>query len=183
MLAIAFMPQQYIERMQTIQTYQDDDSAMNRIQIWGALINIALARPLIGGGFTATQSQAVVDRYAPGVSMRAPHNVYLGVLAEHGFVGFSIWAAMLLVGWRNAGWIQRHSTGRPEWQWANDFARMSQVSIVAYCVVGMFGNYAYWDYYFTIIGLLAAARQIMQRAALPQRSTAASRAVLSPTAQ
>src|SRR5260370_19566284 len=90
---------------------------------------------------------------------------------------------MLLGGWRKGRWIQRYSRGRAEWQWAGDFARMSQASLVAYCVVGTFGNYQYWDYYFTIFGLLAAARHIMQQAVLPQRSPAASRAALSPAAQ
>ena len=155
---------------------------MGRVEIWGAAIKIALARPLTGAGFKATESQAVVDRYAPGTEARAPHNVYLGVLAEHGFIGLLIWAAMLLSGWRNSRWIQHNAGGRPEWRWAGDFARMSQASLVAYSVVGSFGNYAYWDYYLTIIGLLAAARRIMQQPALPQPSPAASRALLSPAA-
>jgi hypothetical protein len=60
---------------------------------------------------------------------------------------------------------------------------MSQASLVAYCVVGSFGNYAYWDYYLTIIGLLAAARHIIEQAALSQQSAAASRPVLLPAAQ
>jgi probable O-glycosylation ligase (exosortase A-associated) len=181
-LSITFMPEKYLERMQTIGTYQQDTSAMGRIQIWGTAIKIALARPLIGGGFKVTELQAVVDRYDPGIEARAPHNIYLGVLAEHGFIGLFIWAAMLLVSWRNSRWIQRYSKSRPEWQWAGDFARMSEASLVAYCVVGAFGNYQYWDYYFTIVGLLAVTRRIMRQAAVPQRSAAAL-TVFSPAAQ
>jgi probable O-glycosylation ligase (exosortase A-associated) len=179
--AIAFMPEQYMERMRTIQTYEKDNSAMSRIQIWGAAIKIAMSHPLTGGGFRATESQRIIDRYEPGIEARAPHNIYLSVLSEHGFIGFSIWAAMLFVGWRNIRWLVRYSEGRPKWQWAGDFGRMAQVSLVGYCVVGSFGNYAYWDYYFTLIGLAAAVRHMMQQATLPQGFTGVSRASPSPT--
>ncbi len=165
--AIAFMPGEYGERMRTIGTYQQDASAMSRIEIWRvASCCVALDHPLIGGGFGVTESQAVVDRYKPGFEMHAVHNIFLGVLAEHGFIGFGIWLCLLLVGWLNARWIQRTSRNRPEWQWASDFARMGQVSLVGYCVVGFFGNYEYWDFYFTIIGLLAAIRTMIQRVLL-----------------
>ena len=156
-------------RMHTVETYQEDSSAMSRFPIWGLAIKIGLERPLIGAGFHATDSQAVVNRFEPGVEARAVHNVFLNVLAEHGFIGLMIWTALALVGWRNSRWIVRHSMGRPEWQWAGDFARMSQAAFVGYMVTGSFHNTQYWDYYFTIIGLLAAARGIMETAALPQR--------------
>lgn len=168
--AIAFMPQKYMERIDTIVHYQQDESAMHRIQIWGVALQIAVHRPLIGGGFAATFSQAVVNRYNPRAVWRAVHNIFIGVLCEQGFIGFAIWLGLLFVGWRNSRQIQRLSRDRPEWQWANDFARMSQVSLVAYCVVGSFGNYAYWDYYYTILGLLAAARTMMERAMQAQPS-------------
>jgi probable O-glycosylation ligase (exosortase A-associated) len=167
--ALAFMPGKYAERIGTIQTYQQDGSAMARIQIWGVATKIALDHPLFGGGFGVTESTPIVHHYAPTLDMHAVHNIFLGVLAEHGFVGLAIWLCLLLVGWRNTRRIQRSSRNRPEWQWANDFARMCQVSIVGYCVVGSFGNYEYWDYYFTIIGLLAAIKTMIERATVPHR--------------
>jgi probable O-glycosylation ligase (exosortase A-associated) len=171
--ALAFMPGKYGERIRTIQTYQQDGSAMARIQIWGVATRIALDHPLLGGGFGVTESTSVVHHYAPGFDMHAVHNIFLGVLAEHGFIGLIIWLCLLLVGWRNTRRIQQSSMNRPEWQWASDFARMCQVSLVGYCVVGSFGNYEYWDYYFTILGLLAAIKTMIERATVPQRFRAA----------
>ena len=142
---------------------------MSRFAIWDVAIEIALERPLTGAGFQATESQAVVNRFVPGAEPRAVHNVFLNVLAEHGFLGLMIWTALALMGWRNSLWIVRHSMSRPEWQWAEDFARMSQAALVGYMVTGFFHNTQYWDYYFTIIGLLAAARRIMETPALPLR--------------
>lgn len=164
--ALAFMPAKFTERMRTLETYQQDGSAMSRITIWGVAIRVALDHPLVGGGFGVTESQSVVNQYKPGFAMHAVHNVFLGVLAENGFIGLGIWLCLLLVGWRNTRWIQRSARDRPEWQWASDFARMCQVSFVGYCVVGSFGNYEYWDYYFTIIGLLAATKTMIERASV-----------------
>jgi len=177
--ALTFMPAKYMERMSTIATYQLDNSAMSRIQIWGVALHIAQDHPLFGGGFGVTESKSVVDQYKPGFAAHAVHNIFLGVLAENGFIGLGIWLSLLLVGWRNARWIQRSSRNRPEWQWASDFAGMCQVSFVGYCVVGSFGNYEYWDYYFTIIGLLAATRTMIERVVvpLPFRATVAAAAL------
>lgn len=178
--ALAFMPQQYMDRMETITHYQQDNSAMSRIMIWGVAIEVALDHPLTGGGFGVTQSPTIVDHYRPGADWHAVHNIFLGVLAEQGFIGFLIWFALLVVAWRNTRWIQRSTRDRPEWRWANDFARMAEVSLVAYCVVGSFGNYQYWDYYFTLVGLLAATCTMIQRAALPQASALPSQPVVAP---
>jgi probable O-glycosylation ligase (exosortase A-associated) len=174
---LTFMPKEYGERIATIATYQEDGSAMSRIKIWGVAMRVALDHPLAGGGFGATELQSVVDQYNPGFHMHAVHNIFLGVLSDHGFIGLGIWLSLLLVGWRNARWIQQTLRNCPEWQWASDFARMCQVSFVGYCVVGTFGNYEYWDYYFTILGLLAAVRTMAERDPLlnvfPKRFSAA----------
>lgn len=177
---IGFMPEKYFARIETIATYQQDESAMSRIEIWGAALKIALARPLTGGGYRATQSQAVIDRYDPGISARDEHNVYIGVLADQGFIGLLIWLALPVVGWRNSRWLIRRARGQPELKWAADFARMGQASIVAFFVAGSFLNIEYWDYYFTLIGLLAAARHIAERAAVPKPAAAAPVAALPP---
>jgi putative inorganic carbon (hco3(-)) transporter len=167
--AIAIMPAKWSERMATIEHYQEDRSAEGRLEIWGAAVKIALARPLTGGGFGATYSQAVIDAYDPGIEARAPHSIYFEVLGEQGFVGLLIWAAILVLGWRNARWIERHSSLQPQLMWANDFARMSQAAVVAYLVGGTFTSFAFWEFYFTIIGLLVAVRKIVKSATVTER--------------
>jgi O-antigen ligase len=44
------MPQQWYDRMSTIQTYDQDQSAIGRINAWHMAYNMAKDRPL-GGGF------------------------------------------------------------------------------------------------------------------------------------
>ena len=49
-LVLAVMPQQWYDRMATIQNYESDQSAMGRINAWKMAFNMAKDRPL-GGGF------------------------------------------------------------------------------------------------------------------------------------
>ena len=52
----------------------------------------------------------------------------------------------------------------PELQWCVDLARMSQVSVVGYLVAGAFLSLSYWDFYFTLLVVVAATRQYVQQA-------------------
>lgn len=161
---LVVMPSQWGERMRSIDDYHSDASAEGRLAIWGAAIKIAEARPLVGGGFKATTSPQVVERYAPGVHRLAAHSIYFEVLAEQGFVALAIWLAIPIATWRNCRWIIRHTRDLPEWDWAGALARMGEVSLVAYLVGGAFLSLGYWDYYFTLVALLAATRVMLARA-------------------
>src|SRR5262249_9475625 len=46
-----FAPEKWFSRMGTIESYEDDASAMGRIHIWKVSLQIADQRPIIGGGF------------------------------------------------------------------------------------------------------------------------------------
>src|SRR5713101_5667520 len=47
----AFAPQRWFTRMDTIQTSENDESAMTRIHMWQASLRIAELHPIVGGGF------------------------------------------------------------------------------------------------------------------------------------
>ena len=50
-LAIASIPQAWQDRISTIGTYQEDGSALSRLEAWKAARNLAFDRPFFGGGF------------------------------------------------------------------------------------------------------------------------------------
>jgi probable O-glycosylation ligase (exosortase A-associated) len=81
-----FMPEAWHQRMESIQSYQQDRSAMGRINAWEFAYNLALDRPL-GGGFEAFQPEAF-QRWAPNPDhLQDAHSIWFEVLGEHGFVG------------------------------------------------------------------------------------------------
>lgn len=159
--ALAFMPESWVARMQTIREYEEDASAMGRLRVWEAAWRIALARPLTGGGFRAMYAQEIVNQYAPGITARATHSIWFEPLGEHGFVVFAIWLGIIVAGMLYSLRIARMTRDRPDWRWAYDLARMSQVSVVAYAAGGTFLSLQYWDVLWTLMATLGATHRLV----------------------
>jgi probable O-glycosylation ligase (exosortase A-associated) len=158
--AVTFMPSDWVARIATIQNYEQDASAEGRLQIWATAIKIAVARPLTGGGFYAPYTQTIVDQYSPGTQARAVHSIWLEVLGENGFPAFFVWTALMIVGLFNCRTIIRRTKDVAELRWANDLGHMSIVAILGYAVGGSFLSLPYWDFYYTLLILIAAVRRI-----------------------
>lgn len=153
-VAIGFMPDTWLARMHTIETYENDTSAMARINAWQTAFNVAQDRPF-GGGFEMA-SPAVYARYAPDPTIpRAAHSIYFQVLGEHGFPGLGLFLLLWLLVWLDASWIIRRSRNTNELEWASDLARMIQVSLLGYFVGGAFLSLAYYDVpYFLLVAVV-----------------------------
>lgn len=172
-LVFLFMPDSWVERMSTMRNYEDDGSAVGRLTIWRAAFLLALSRPFTGGGFRAIYDQDIVDLVTTGVYARATHSIWLEVLADHGFLVFGIWLGIIVAAVIYTIRITRVADPRPELRWAADLARMSQASIVAFCVGGSFLSMSYWDFFWTLCVVIAAThRVVMQSVAVPGRTTA-----------
>lgn len=162
--AIAFMPGQWGERMESIGSYKQDESASERLVLWGISLNLALQRPLVGSGFTGPYNRQVVDTVAPDGPARAVHSIWFELLGEHGFPTFFIWTGLSLTGLFYAIRLARMTRKRPDLAWAHDLGRMGQVSIMAYLVSGSFLSLSYWDFYWTLLVVVAAAHTLAKRA-------------------
>ena len=173
--AVAFMPPQWMERMESIGSYDADASASERIVLWGISLKLALDRPLTGAGFTGPYNRAVVDTVAPGGPARAVHSIWFELLGEHGFPTFAAWVLLTVAGAVYAWRLVRLTRGEPGLAWAHDFGRMAQVSIVAYLVSGSFLSLSYWDFYWTLLVVIGATHAVVLRdvrgtAAMPAQS-------------
>lgn len=165
---LAFMPASWIERMETMRNYEADASAMGRVEIWRAAVALAASRPILGGGFRAIYNQDIVNTVAPGVQARATHSIWFEVIADHGFLFFGVWASIIVAAVIYTMRITRLAEGRPELRWAADLARMSQASIVAYCVGGSFLSLSYWDFFWTLCVVIAATHTLVAKAVAEQ---------------
>ncbi len=160
---VAFMPEDWEARMRTIGEYRQDDSAQGRIQTWTMLFNLALDRPLIGGGFEPYQAW-IFERYNPEYVMPlSAHSIYFQVLGEHGFVGLALFLAFWLLVWRQCARIAGSARGDPQQQWAYWLANLVQVSIVGYLVGGAFLNLAYWDMPYYLFVLMAVTAHVLRQ--------------------
>jgi len=161
--AIAFMPEKWEERMWSIQNYEQDTSAMGRINAWMMAVNLANDRPLVGGGFEI-YNKRVFGRYAPDPDdVHAAHSIYFQMLGEHGYVGLMLFLLLWILVWRDTWWVIKHSRSHSELQWALDLARMTQMSLVGYAVGGAFLNLAYYDVPYNLLVALVLTRILVEK--------------------
>ena len=159
----AFVPQTWIDRMRTIETYEEDGSALSRLEVWGFAIKMARDHPIVGGGFRVSYDDGIYLKYVPDARKgrgRNYHSVYFEILGELGYVGLSIYLALLVAVWRCGSRTIALTRNRANLQWANDLARMAQVSLVGFAVAGAFQNLAFFDLYFCLVAILFLVQQI-----------------------
>jgi len=139
-----FMPLAWHERMDSIWHYEQDLSAMGRINAWGYAINVANSH-VTGAGFRSWSADSFFI-YAPDPSMyHAAHSIYFSVLADHGWIGLVMFLMILLLTWRMLSKIVQHTKNNEELYSKNLLARMIKVSLVAYMAGGAFLSLSYFD--------------------------------------
>ncbi len=160
-VGINFMPQNWVDRMHTISSYQQDNSAEARFTIWHEAFFVALERPFTGGGFNSTQTPSVLHQFFPSAHPRAVHSIWFQVLSDNGFPAFFVWVAMQILGLVNCRRILRLARRDAGLRWAEDFAKMAEVAMVAFLVGGSFLSLAYYDYDFALLTAVAATRGLL----------------------
>lgn len=157
-----FMPESWHERMSSISTYQNDASAMGRLNAWGFAFNLALSRPFGGGFETFTPSQFVV--YAPNPrDFHDAHSIYFEIMGEQGFVGLLIFLILGVFTWFSAGRIAKQADGYPGMKSLGSLLRMIQVSLVGYVVSGAFLGMAYFDLYYALVAIVIMSGHVLRQ--------------------
>lgn len=159
-LLFMLMPEQWYGRMETIDHYQADASAMGRVNAWHFAVNIAKDN-FMGGGYRCFTPR-MFRIYAPEpTNVHAPHSIYFQVLGEHGIVGLLLFLTFLLLAWRTGTRVLRFCKDKPELKWASDLAAMSQVSLLGYCAGGAFLTLAYADLLYDIVIILVLLEKVL----------------------
>lgn len=156
------MPEAWYQRMNTIETYDEDASAQGRINMWWMAWNLANDR-IFGGGFEFWRVQ-MFSGYAPDpTNIRAAHSIYFQVLGDHGWVGLILFLSLLGLTWLKCSAVIRLAKQQADATWARDLAAMLQVSIVAYMSAGAFLGLAYFDYIYHIIAVAVVVYALLTR--------------------
>lgn len=158
---LAFMPGSWEQRMSTIGTYEEDSSAMGRINAWKMTITLA-SRTFFGGGFEIYRPE-IYAMFAPDSPQRqGAHSIYFSVLGEHGYIGLILFLTIWVLAFRTAGKIRRDAKMRGETAWLHHLAGMCQVSLVGYLVGGAFLALAYFDLPYNVLVILVVSLRWMQ---------------------
>lgn len=159
----SFMPEHWHDRMATIQTYEEDTSALGRINAWYFAWNLAKDYPVTGGG-ARVFTPALFQRYAPEPDrVHDAHSIYFEMLGEQGFVGLGLFLAVGISTLFYGSRLMRLGRSRESLRWAYDLGSMSQVCIIGYAAGGAFLGLAYWDLPYTVTVMVVVGREIAER--------------------
>ncbi|WP_300338465.1 putative O-glycosylation ligase, exosortase A system-associated [Accumulibacter sp.] len=156
---ISFMPDSWSNRMATITTYEEDNSAKDRLIAWQFCFNLANHR-LSGGGYEIYNA-LTYTLYAPETwrNAFAAHSIYFSVLGEHGYVGLVLFLLIWGLTFRLAGKLRRETRGQPGVAWVFHLTGMFQVSLVGYLAGGAFLSLAYFDLPYNIMVILVVTQR------------------------
>ncbi len=92
-LAVKFVPDNIVARLETTGTEVEDARLGGRFKLWVAGVNAFARQPLVGYG-----TSGFIPAIKPALGPRAQvaHNSYLSVLVEEGLIGFLLYATMLV---------------------------------------------------------------------------------------
>ncbi len=159
---LPMMPDEWWERMQTIATYQQDESAMGRINAWHVAWHTA-ANYFFGGGMMY-QHQFLFDEYGPYETIiRAAHSIYFQILGNHGFVGLFLFLGIWISALRTAGKLRKIARNHPEAAWAGELGAMVQVSLIGYAAGGAFLSLPYFDLPYNLVVMAVLAKKWVDR--------------------
>ncbi|GAB4139578.1 MAG: putative O-glycosylation ligase, exosortase A system-associated [Sphingomonadales bacterium] len=159
---LAFMPQEWRDRMATITTYEQDASATGRLDMWRGAFRLAQDHPFVGGGFSSNYHPPFMAQYMePGKELRAYHSIYFMTLGEHGFVGLLLFLMIMTASYFTCAHIVKLARGDPDLKWAEDLAKMLQISLIAYGVAGAFLSLAKFDLFYHLCAMTLILHRVV----------------------
>lgn len=169
LMALPFLPQSYYQRMATIGSHEQDQSASTRVAVWQWTLDYAAENPF-GGGFDAYRGNTFTYKLPVVVQRgnttaveyrevedkaRAYHSAIFEMLGEQGWPGLILWLWIHALGLWQMERIRRRwrtRTGEDE-QWQAPFASALQVAQAIYLVGSVFQGIAYQPFVLMLIGL------------------------------
>lgn len=140
-MAPIFLPESWFGRMNTIETYQTDQSAMSRIEAWSDGWHHTLQRPFVGSGFEGWR----------WVTMRDWHNSYVEMFSEHGFIAFAMWLSLILGTLFSLSSLPKKVNKVEGMEWVGNYCYMLRAALLAYMVGTIFLGLSYWDLLYHLI--------------------------------
>ena len=157
---VNFAPAAWFERMDTIQNYEEDNSAMSRLEVWKIAWLLALDHPFLGGGFGSVGLPEVALKYNPGRGGYNSHSIYFNVMGEHGLVGLALFCGLIMSCIFTCQSLRRRHKNL---SWVKNYTHMLEVGFVGYMTTGAFLSVAYIDLFYHFVAGTILLQVIAER--------------------
>jgi len=161
----SFAPQHYKDRLASSENAAtEDDSFRGRVSMWKYAVNLADDNPIEGGGFNVFYIRRAAELYMPpGFEPRAPHSIYFEVIAEHGYVGLTLFLTLLFAGWYSGGTQAKRFRQYKETKWLGDMCAAMQLSVVGFAAGGLTVNIATFDVFYHVLAIIVMCHVVGER--------------------
>jgi putative inorganic carbon (hco3(-)) transporter len=171
LLAVAcvfiYAPPEYFTRMNSISNYQDESSAMARINAWKAAGRMAADNPLLGvgvGQFPSEYGGRYRPKDDPGGKWMTAHSSYFLVLGELGYTGLFLLLTLIIGGivtnLKTRARVRARAGPEPT-PAAEEGARilyLTTAAMIGFALPGAFLSAAYYPHIYILTALLLCAR-------------------------
>jgi probable O-glycosylation ligase (exosortase A-associated) len=159
--AVTFAPQAWWDRMDQFFHGHLDDSARERLITWHTGYNLSKSYPIFGGGLDCYSDPLVhlkfqSERLPNGELTTGPHSIYLQMLGEHGYPGLLLFLILIGSCFVTLRRVRKMAVLCPPLQWVNRYTYMLEGSILAFMISGTFLEFANFDLWYLIVGMVAA---------------------------
>lgn len=167
LLALPLLPQSFTGRMETIQSYQADQSASTRLAVWGWTIGYVADHPF-GGGFDAYRQNTlrvklvseagsttqVIDQQLTEDKGRAYHSSYFEMLGEQGYPGLLLFLIIHITGLVRMEVLRRRYRSADEGDaWIAPLASALQHAQIIYLVGSVFVGIAFQPFVWMLLAV------------------------------
>ncbi|MFY0523470.1 O-antigen ligase family protein [Archangium gephyra] len=165
MAMLVLSPRSFWDRTRTVSTYEQDASAMSRVEAWTVASRVSLEHPLLGvGAGTFPFAWRIYGPQHTGGRVYAAHNVFLQVISDLGFVGLGLFLAFI------------GSVLGPLWQAAREkergwLARALAAAVVGHLVSCLFAGFLVSVHFYVLFALAACAERLAQVSPVPAEGT------------
>ena len=171
--AVIAAPASYKERIATIGSYEEDQSARGRLEAWAVAGNMIAANPMFGVGFDRFQqnyraydTKSGPAAGAPDTGIHVAHNSYLQIWAECGTPAMALYLLLIVLSYVDIWRVRKMARERYHASWILSYATMLEASLTAFVIGSVFLNRAQFDLFYHFVAVIMMfghiARQEMQ---------------------
>lgn len=168
-IVVAAAPDEYKERLGTIQTYEEDGSAMGRIRAWKVALRMIDDRPVFGVGFRRFARNHLDYEPNPtigeqnGDTALVAHNSYLQIWAESGTPAFLIYLSLMIATLWDIWRVRWRAKKLYVDSWILSYCSMFEVSLATFMLGSIFLNRAAFDLVYTLFAVVIVFGVVARR--------------------